>query len=59
MSRPHICFIRSQSAPWAGPAGKFTHPVIEELFTLSGSCVFGDLGRICRRSRAVGEGVSW
>lgn len=35
-----------QHPPPAVMPGKFTHPVIEELFLLSGSYVFGDVGRM-------------
>ena len=35
-----------QHAPPAVMVGKFTHPVVEEIFTLSGSYVFGDVGRM-------------
>jgi hypothetical protein len=37
-----------QHPPPAVMPGKFTHPVIEEIFTLSGSYVFGDVGRMER-----------
>jgi hypothetical protein len=48
-----------QHPPPAIMPGKFTHPVIEELFALSGSYVFGDLGRMSAGGYAFWHAGQW
>ncbi len=48
-----------QHPPPAIMPGKFTHPVIEELFTLSGSYVFGDVGRMSAGGYAFWREGQW
>ena len=48
-----------QHPPPAVMPGKFTHPVVEELFTISGSYVFGDVGRMSAGGYAFWREGQW
>lgn len=48
-----------QHPPPAIMVGKFTHPVTEEIFALSGSYVFGDVGRMVAGGYAFWREQQW